>query len=374
MPTCLHIIKSAQPECTGILRIVSGLAEHSASHGYQVSVLFFADGPLRQVMERAGIPASVVEWQVNRSDVAGVARAWRWLRKHPADIVHLHHGGLSARTLCRITGTKAVVQHVHGQVLEPDLSSVSHLTFRGADAVIACSQAVADSLSECNPEVVYAGVDAGSIAPPQAPGSGPFKVGVLSRLIPLKNIEAVIVATARLTEMGVDIETEIGGGGPSEPSLRALAEQLGVAGRVRFLGWRRNVGELLASWHVLVMPSMHEGFPLAALEAMAAARPIVASRVGGLAELVVDGVTGILMSPGDTDALIGGIAGLARDRDRALNMGKKGWQRVHSNFSTRAMAKRFAGVYDGLLERKMQLVQQDDAAIRSRPAGDAGDA
>ncbi|MGC2162391.1 MAG: glycosyltransferase family 4 protein [Silvibacterium sp.] len=354
VPTCLHIIKSAQPECTGILRIVYGFAKHARTYGYEVSVLFLADGPLRQEIGKAGIPSGTVEWQARRSDLAGVGRVWRWLRKHPADIVHLHHGGLSARTLCRVTGAKAVVQHVHGQVLEPDLLSVSHLKFRAADAVIACSQAVADCLDECRAQVVYAGIDTLSFPPIQAPPSGPFRVGVLSRLVPLKNIEAVIHATSRIAGMGIDIQTEIGGGGPSEPSLRALVENLGVANRVRFLGWRNDVAELLESWHLLLMPSMHEGFPLAALEAMAAARPVVASRVGGLSELVVDGVTGILLAPGDTEGLVNSVAGLANDRQRAAMMGKRGWERVHAEFSNSKMAERMATLYDSLLQRNPQ--------------------
>lgn len=351
MPTCLHIIQSAGFESTGIARIVTGLAQHAGSRGYEVSVLFFADGPLRSATDSAGIPVTVIPWRCTRNDAAGVARVWRWLRKHRPDVVHLHHGGLAARTLCRLAGAKAIVQHVHEQVLEPDLSPVSSLRFRAADAVIACSQAVADCLRGCHAEVVYAGIDAATVAPAGPPAFG-FKIGAASRLIPLKNLEAAIEATARLMGLGIEVQTEIAGEGPSEASLRALAARLGTGDRVQFLGWRQNLGELLAPWHLLVMPSLHEGFPIAALEAMAAGRAVVASRVGGLSELVEDGVSGVLVPAGDTDALVRALRELALNPRRLREMGYEGWKRVHAHFSAQQMAQRTVSIYNRLLNEK----------------------
>ncbi len=352
LPTCLHIIQSAEFECTGIVRIVAGLAQHAGTHGYEMSVLFFADGPLRSVAGSFGIPVTVIPWHGRRSDVAGMMRVGRWLRKHHPDIVHLHNGGRTARVLCRMAGVKAVAQHVHGQVVEPDLSSISNLQFRGADTVIACAQAVADCLRGCHAEVIYAGIDAATSAPPEPPPSGPFKIGAAARLIPLKNIEAAIEANARLMNQGIEVQTEIAGQGPSEASLRVLAVQLGVGDRVQFLGWRQNLGELLASWHVLVMPSLHEGFPIAALEAMAAGRTVVASRVGGLPELIEDGVSGVLIPAGDTGALVRSLRELALNPRRLKEMGYEGWKRVRTHFSAQQMAQRTVSLYNRLLNEK----------------------
>ncbi|MDR3727473.1 MAG: glycosyltransferase, partial [Terracidiphilus sp.] len=312
--TCVHIVKNAQPECTGIVRIVSGLAKRSASRGYAISVLFLGEGPLESVLKEEGIPVSTIPWEGTRNDLAAARRVWSWLRKHPAKIAHLHHGGLAVRVACRLAGVTAVVQHIHGRIIESDGASVSKIGFRMVDAVIANSQAVADCLPGRNAQVVYAGIETGSHPPALTAPSGPLKLGVLARLIPLKNVGAVISATAGLASRGIEVHTEIAGSGPSEPSLRDLAARLGVAERVHFLGWQTDVPRLLASWDLLVIPSLEEGFGLSALEAMGAARPVVASRVGGLCELVVDGVTGNLVPPGDTDALIRCIALLANDR------------------------------------------------------------
>ncbi len=303
-------------------------------------------------MEEAGIPASAISWDANCSDPAGAWRVWRWLRKHPAEIVHMHHGGLSVRAVCRMAGVGAIVQHIHSRTLEPTGASISQLELRGVDAIIACSHAVADCLPGRHAEVIYAGVATGSHPPVKVAPIGPLRLGVLARLIPLKNVESVIVATARLSAMGIEVQTEIAGSGSSECSLRDLAASLGMGDRVHFLGWRMDVGELLASWELLVIPSLEEGFGLSALEAMAAARPVVASRVGGLCELVVDGVTGRLVPPGDIDALVCCIAELASDRQRLAFMGDEGWKRVRKHFSVELMARRTAELYDQLQARQ----------------------
>jgi glycosyltransferase involved in cell wall biosynthesis len=302
-------------------------------------------------MKDAGIPASAVSWAGGRSDLAGAWRVWRWLRKHPAEIAHVHHGGLTIRAVCRMAHVGAIVQHMHGRILESNGASVSQQNFRGVDAVIACSQAVADCVPGSHPEVIYTGVETNSYPPVAAAAAGPLKLGVLARLIPLKNVEALIYATARLKGMGIEVQTEIAGSGPSEFSLRDVVARLGVVDRVCFLGWRVDVDRLLASWDLLVIPSLEEGFPLSALEAMAAARPVVASRVGGLSELVVDGVTGRLVPPGDTDALVRCIAELASDRQRLVLMGAAGWEHVRRHFSAELMARRTTELYDRLLDR-----------------------
>ena len=219
--------------------------------------------------------------------------------------------------------------------------------------MIACSQAVADRLYCRKAQVIYAGIDCDLQPIPPRISAGPLKLGVLGRLDARKNIEAVIEATAHLAQNGIEIQTEIAGDGDVEDaiSLRELVARLGVTERVRFLGWQTDVHSLLATWDLLAMPSMEEGLPISALEAMASARPIVASRVGGLCELIVDGVTGYLVPPGDTESLTRRIAELAVDRQRLAQMGVAAWRRAQSEFSAYVMAQRTAALYDRLLGR-----------------------
>ena len=283
----------------------------------------------------------------------GHVKVWSWLRKHPAQIVHLHHGGLAARVVCRLAGARVVVQHMHSRILESDGTSVSRLRFRMADAVIANSRAVADCLYGSHAEVIYPGVETSFSPHLSVTRTSPLKLGVLSRLVPLKNVEAVIRAAARLMDMGIEVRVEIAGSGPLESSLRDLIASLKLQERVNLLGWRAGVPELLSSWDLLVIPSLEEGFSFSALEAMAAARPVLASKVGGISELVVDGLTGRLVAPGDTDALVDCIADFAEDREQLALMGSEGWKRAQIHFSADLMARRTAELYDRLLNRRI---------------------
>ena len=347
---CVHIVKSARPECTGICRIVLDLAKLTGPLGYETSVLFLEEGPRVAIAQKESISASSIAWSGHPSDLRGAWQLWRWLRKQPVDVVHFHHGGRAARAISRLAGTRAVVRHVHwnSQRIRECFGGRHRGRGRGD---CHCSQAVADGIRGCRAEVIYAGVAMGSEPPPAAPVTGPLRIGVLSRLIPLKNVEAVIEAAAALTREGIAVEVEIAGSGPSEAQLRALAARLGVNELVRFLGWRTDTRELLASWNLLAIPSLDEGFPVATLEAMAAARPIVASETGGLCEQVVDGVTGRFFPRGNADALVRSIAELAGDREGLVAIGVEGWKRAREHFSVDATARKTTELYDRLLDR-----------------------
>ena len=144
--------------------MIADIAKYARGSGYEISVLFpLGEGPLVAAMRDAGISASAVSWTGGRRDLAGAWRVGRWLREHPAQIAHLHHGGRSVRAVCRLAGMAAVVQHVHGRITETSGAAISQRDFRAVDAVIACSQAVADCLPGLHAEkLIYAGVETSS--------------------------------------------------------------------------------------------------------------------------------------------------------------------------------------------------------------------
>jgi glycosyltransferase involved in cell wall biosynthesis len=198
--------------------------------------------------------------------------------------------------------------------------------------------------------VIYAGIETSPMPPAPPDGEAPFRLGVLTRLVPLKNVECVIRSVSRLVDQGVNLELEIAGTGPSEPELRLFAADLGLDRRVRFLGWQPEVRALLERWNLLVIASDEESFPFSALEAMARARPVLATRAGGLPELIADGITGRLIPPRDEDAMTSAIAEFAAHRDTAAQMGLAGWQRAREEFSSLKMALQTVQLYDRLLE------------------------
>ena len=352
MIRCLHLVKSAQPECTGICRIVTSLAKYAKQNGCEISVVFLADGPLQAQMSADGINAHVVSWTGTFTEVGGAVRTCLWVRGNGPEIVHLHFGGRAVRAICKLGGAGVVIQHIHGRNNELTGEIRKTLSVPWADAVIACSNAVAASVISHRAEVIYAGIEVGPVPGPLAEHSGPLQLGVLSRLTPIKNVAAVIHAAARLRDLDIAIQVNIAGSGPSENSLRSIARELNVADRVCFLGWREDIRELLSGWDLLAMPSLDEGFPLSAIEAMAAGRPVLASRVGGLPEIVVDGVTGYLIPPGDIEGLVRPLAELANDRVKLAKMGTAGWRRVQEEFTEEAMASHMASFYARLLQQK----------------------
>ncbi len=142
---------------------------------------------------------------------------------------------------------------------------------------------------------------------------GPLTVGTVGNLTPKKDHDSMLRALARLRQYVPDARLVIIGTGPREQHLRAVAQDVGVADAVLFIGIRDDVPELLPAFDVFAMSSLHEGLSIALVEALAAGLPVVATRVGGIPELVVDGESGVLVPPSDPRRLADAIVGIATD-------------------------------------------------------------
>ena len=161
----------------------------------------------------------------------------------------------------------------------------------------------------------------------------------------------------------------IAGRGEREAALREQARSLAIDGHVRFLGFRHDVPELLALCDVFVLPSLSEGLSIAILEAMAAARPVVTTRVGGNPELVVQGETGILVEPTDAPGLAGAVTRLLTDPAEARRLGENGLSRVRSRFTIGAMVREYETIYEEALKRPEVPRTSPGSTIADRVAG-----
>lgn len=309
--------------------------------------------------------ASVAWKTTGKFDPLSLIRLARLIESRKIDVVHTHlsTASLLGALAARLAGRKSVA-HVHG------LNSA--FSYRFSHKIIAVSEAAkrflcAQGIDRDKVVVVHNGVDldrfvvSGFQIPKQQTGDNSdvrkalgwderrFVFGVFGRLCPEKGQRTAIEALFLLNQQRLDAELIIVGDGPDRSDLESFASALGIADRVRFTGFVEDVRELMSACEVVAAPSLKEGFGLVAVEAMALQRPVIASDVGGLPEIVVPGETGFLFAPEEPAALAQALSELAADPLRASSMGSRGRQRVEERFDLDNQLRQILGILGGLV-------------------------
>lgn len=336
-------------------------------------------------LARAGGPAGSAAF------VAGAIRALARLRGR-LDVVHAHQ--LLSPTTAALAGAPlagaALVVNPHacgaiGDVGVLSRTALGRLRLRAAvaraDAFVAVSRTIRDELIAAGaaPERVWAisnGVDLDRFSP-----AGATERSLLRALLSVPDAPRVIYTGRLSAEKGVDVLVEawprvlrevpaarlaIVGSGPDEASLRARARSLGLDRSVTFEGACADVAPSVRASDVAVLPSRTEGMPVALLEAMACAVPVVATRVGGSAEVVEDGVTGWLVPPEDPGALASALALVLRDPSTARRRADAARAAVVERRSITAVADRFLTLYGAVVSRRAADVRGGAAATHPR--------
>ena len=171
-------------------------------------------------------------------------------------------------------------------------------------------------------------------------------LSVVGRLSPEKGVDEFLRAFASVSAGHPDVHAAIVGEGPERRNLEALARQLGLSERVHFTGYTPYSGDFISRSEMLIIPSRSEGIPNVALEALALGRPVVATRVGGVPEVIMDGLDGLLVPPEDPKALASAIDSLLKDRVLSARLAKAGRKRVREHFS---LAQMVAHTHDAYL-------------------------
>ena len=299
----------------------------------------------------------------SRGLTAGVAiRLRRLIVDEEVALVHAHSPIMAV--IARAVSPVPVVYTEHGAVAayRRPTRIANRLTYRRNRAIIAVSQAVADSVASYSgpkPTVIPNGV-AVDVKPEAASGAR-VELGLTTQdplIVHIGNIragkghEVLIDAAARLIELVPDATiVSIGAGsrGDDLDRLRRRSAEAGVSDRLRFLGARADALSFVAAADVYAHPSTDEGLPVAVLEAMALGLPIVATAVGGIPTIVRDGETGLLVAPGDPDALATGIHRLLEDRGFALRLGTAARARATEHHGMAPMVRAIESVYREVL-------------------------
>jgi glycosyltransferase involved in cell wall biosynthesis len=310
--------------------------------------------------------------------IAQQARLARDVRRSGTEIVHAYsfYGNVFAIPPARLAAAPVVIASIRdcGAYLTPAQQAVQRHVCRLADCVLVNADAVRNWLvgQGYNPAtivVIRNGVDLRRFGRPSDSArlcrelglrSGVPLVAVVSRLNRLKGIDHFLEAAAIVGRRLPDLRfAVIGEPGPADRSyldaLVASADRLGLRDRVVFTGLRTDVPDLLACAAVSVMPSLDEALPNVLLESMAAGTPVVATRVGGTPEAIEDGVTGMLVPPGDSVALARAIHQVLADRELAARLGENGRQLVRRRFSLDAMVRATDRLYHSLLEQRRRV-------------------
>jgi glycosyltransferase involved in cell wall biosynthesis len=345
------------------------LARAARARGDEAAFVSPTPGPFLEQAAAEGFGVHLVD--VARAyRLRGALGLVRLLRRERADLLHTH-GQIGANTLGRVAARLAgvpVISHLHIEnYLPPNparrllVRTLDNATARLCARIVAVSEdtrraLVRQGYPDDRLEVVYNGIEldgAGGASLRRELGVGPEVpvIGELARLAAVKGQRELLEATARLDGdvrlvlIGDDLE----GAGAFRRGLERDAERLGIGGRVLFAGYRPGAAALLDDLDVVVLPSWTEGLPIVLLEAMARGKPVVATPVGGTAELVADGETGLLVPPRDPEALAAAIGALLADPERRRRLGEAGYRRVAEKFTLERMTGRVLELYDEVL-------------------------
>lgn len=297
---------------------------------------------------------------------------YRVLRRYRGGILHLNLTGPHAGELLllagRLAGVRRIVRTEH-QPSERPPSRIERwrmkLRDRAMDRIICVSRAnlrhFTDDLGRDRRKfaVVYNSVDTSLFEPARSDRDArrrslglhdaDLAVGMVARLAEERKGAAKFLQMAALIrDQAPRARFLVAGDGPLRASLEALAGGLGIADRCLFLGASGDVPELLAALDVFVMPSLWEGGPITVIEAMAAGLPIAATRVGMVDEVLADGEDGLLVEPGDVDALAAATLSLLEDSAAAREMARRAREKALAGFGEDAMVNNMLRVYHGL--------------------------
>lgn len=394
LPRVAHV--ATRLNVGGITLQVVGLST-ALSGKYDVRVLFGdiheGEEDMSDLAARSGIATThITGLQRQIRPLADVATSWRlyrWFRRHRPVVVstYMFKARLLGTVAARMARVPVVVETFNGTLFEGYFGSSSSRFLRGAerfigrwlvDHVIATTRSdlelairhgvvAADKISHVPygfdlQEFALGRAERASVSLREELSLGPEEVlvGIVGRLTPIKGhryfLEAAAQLVGRLGLTGVTFV--IVGDGELRGELEALAGDLGIAGRSHFLGTRRDMPQIYADLDVLVVSSLNEGTCIVIAEAMAAGTAVLATDVGGVPELVEDGVTGVLVPPADPSALAEGLVPLARDARLRKRFAETGRDRVFERHTLERMADATSAVYDMLLTDRDRATAQ----------------
>jgi glycosyltransferase involved in cell wall biosynthesis len=354
----------------GVERLLVDMAPHYDLTQFDVRHcnLFDAtggEGPFPRALKATGLAYVGIEGE-RWSHLPLVARSLRaMVREQAIDILHLHmaHATVLAGLVGRANpGTKLIVsKHYTYEMIESaPLKMLDAWATNGADAVTAVSHYVGRDLLSHGTRaermrVIWNGIDLAGFDRRSEQPARPVRrepddllIGCAGNLHPRKGHRYIVGAMPAVLHRFPNARLIIWGDGEDRGNLDGLSRSLGVNHAIDFLGFSENVPAALGQIDLLVQPSLQEAFGIVILEAMAAARPVVGTRVGGIPEIIVDGTTGRLVNAQDSEAMARAICWILEDANRRTELGRSGRARVEEEFQIGKTVKAYERLYSDL--------------------------
>ena len=305
------------------------------------------------------------------SDIVALLRLYRLFRKEDFDIVHTHtaKAGALGRLAARFAGVPKIVHTSHGHNFYGYFGPVRSKLVVMVERFISYFTDKINALTELEKQdlasykvaqpakivVINSGleldryrkinINAGEKRSELRVGQDTILVGMISRLETVKGPEYFIEAARLIAEKFPEVKFIVAGDGSLRSKLEFQCEKLHISDKLIFIGWREDIPEILSVLDILVMPSLNEAVGRILIEAGACGKPVVATRVGGIPEVVKDNQTGILVPPGDAHGLARAVISLLEDEKKRQRMGETAKNWVDDKFSASRMVKGFSDLY-----------------------------
>lgn len=373
----VHTLPVVSGSGLGVLLMMRG----QQAAGYDVEFACAPGGELLTMVGQTGIrvhPVCHLRQPISPwHDTMALLELWRMCRRGRYHIVHTHNSkaGVLGRLAAKLAGVPIIIHTVHGFAFhdrEPWWRRrlfilLERWAARWCDQLTALSQplvewAVAERIAPREKMIkIYSGIEMAAFQQPVDTAAirrelgwsdNVLIIGEVAKLWPGKGQEVLLQAFARLRTNVPRARLLFIGEGSEQPALERLTAELGLTAYVTFAGFQADAPRWTHVLDIAVLPSFFEGMGRTVVEAMACGKPVVGSRVGGIVELIEDGVTGLLVPPGDAAALAAALQRLLSDPALRARMGQAGQQRVTEQFDVQVMNTRMLAVYRQWLQRR----------------------
>ena len=361
MKHVLHLTETS--DTGGAENMFISLVENLDKNRYKSIACLLGDGWLKVQLQRRGIETIVVP-QRHSFDFPWLFQLTRLLRDRSIHVMHAHEFAMNVygSILSKVTGIP-IVTTVHGKnyYWEKWRRRLAYRFTARQSTMVAVSEDLKQFLMQRvaipagNIRVVHNGIDFhhygemdrnNTIRRELGIDAKQPVIGTVGNLFAVKGQIYLLRACKSVAKTFPDFVLLVAGEGEELGSLEEEACNLGIRGNVKFLGFREDVPALLQTMDVFVLPSLSEGLPLSVLEAFALQKPVVATNVGGIPEIVRDEATGYLVPPKSPEALAVRIIGLLRDPQKAAKIGQAGRERVEEAFGLEQMVQKYQSLYE----------------------------